>query len=222
MSVRLWGALAVVLVALGGVSWWLSSQQNAPERVDLNLPKNLDDVANPKRPKLKTATLQPGRVVVLNTDKGKIEFVLFEKDCPKTTARITQLVQSGAYDGVEFKRAENWVIQTNPANRLEEGMGIEVAKGLLFGEGSVGMARAQDLNSNTSEFFITLEPAHHLDLSYTDFGQVISGMDVVRKIAVGDKIRSATLRHAGDGDRRRLAAVLGSDTAPKPQPTTAK
>jgi peptidyl-prolyl cis-trans isomerase B (cyclophilin B) len=208
MNVRLWGILAVLLVALGGLSSWLSRQQNRPERKELNVPKNLGDIAKPKRVKLKTATLQPGRVVVLNTNRGKIEFVLYEKDCPVTAARIVKLLQSGAYDGIAFPRADPWVIQTDPANEEVDPMGIEVAKGLLFDKGSVGMARAGDVSSNTSVFFIALEPAHHLDLKYTSFGHVINGMDVARKIAVGDQITKATLRPLSDSDRERLAGVL--------------
>lgn len=217
MNIRLWALLAALLVACGGISWWLSRQQNRPEREALTVPKNLDEIANPKRVKLKTATLQPGRVVVLNTNRGKIEFVLYEKDCPITTARIAKLVQSGAYDGVGFPRAEEWVIQIDPANEEVDGMGIEVAKGLLFDEGSVGMARAGDINSSTSVFFIALKPAHHLDLKYTNFGRVTSGMEVGRKIAAGDQITTATLRPFSDGDRKRLAGLLKATAQPRSQ-----
>ena len=217
MNIRLWALLAALLVACGGISWWLSQQQNRPEREAIKVPENLDQMANPKPVKLKTSTLRPGRVVVLNTNRGKIEFVLYEKDCPTTTARIAKLVQSGAYGGVGFPRAEPWVIQTDPANEEVDGMAIEVAKGLLFDEGSVGMAHAGDPNSNTSVFFIALKPSHHLDLKFTDFGRVISGMEVARKIAVGDQIITATLRPFSDSDRKRLDGLLKTTAKPKSQ-----
>jgi cyclophilin family peptidyl-prolyl cis-trans isomerase len=209
MNIRLWAVLAALLLALGGASWWLSRQQTRPERVSIKPPANLDEIANPKPVKLKTATLEPGRVVVLNTNCGKIEFVLYEKDCPMTTARIARLVQSGAYNGVRFPRAENWVIQTDPAKEEVGSMGIEIAKGLLFDVGCVGMARATgDVNTNTSVFYVLLKPSHNLDLKYTNFGRVINGMDVARRIAVGDQITTATVRPFSADDRKRLDGIL--------------
>ena len=207
MNIRLWAILVAVLIALGGFSWWLSNQQSGPQREEVKLPSDekLKEITRPRAAtKPKTATMQPGRVVVLNTNRGKIEFVLYEKDCPKTTARIAELVQTGAYNGVGFPRAENWVIQTDLATTEVPPMGIEVAKGLLFEKGSVGMARASEIDSNLSVFYITLEPAHHLDLHYTNFGRVIDGMDVARKITLGDRIETATLRPLTDTDRKIL------------------
>jgi len=215
MNIRLWAILVALLAAMGAFSWWLSTQHSKPEREDVKMPsaKQLDEMTNPKRPKLAKATFQPGRVVVLNTNRGKIEFVLYEKDCPKTTARIVQLVQGGDYNGVAFPRAENWMIQTDPANREVPPIGIEVAKGLLFEKGSVGMARASDNTySNTSVFFIALEPAHHLDLRYTSLGRVISGTDVAGKIVMGDQIKTASLRPLTAADRKRLDELLKAST----------
>lgn len=207
----LWGLLAVLLAALGAVSWWLSTQKLEPERVEIKPPttQQVEAMIRPKPVRIKTATLQPGRVVVLHTNRGTIQFVLYEKDCPKTTARIADLVRAGAYDGVEFSRAEDWVIQSNAANVEVEPMGIEVAKGLVFEKGIVGMARAGDVNSNTSVFFITTKPAHHLDMKFTAFGRVISGMDVARRIAVGDRIQTANLRSFSQADGRSIPQVRG-------------
>ena len=50
------------------------------------------------------------------------------------------------------------------------------------------MARTQDPNSATSQFYITLNDAHFLDGSYAVFGKVVSGMDAVEQIKVGDKM----------------------------------
>ena len=55
------------------------------------------------------------------------------------------------------------------------------------------MARAQDPDSADSQFYITLGTQPHLDHNYTVFGQVIEGMDVVRRIKVGDKMLSFAL-----------------------------
>lgn len=205
-TLKLWGLLAVLLVAAGGMSWWLAGDKSQPDRVELKPPP--PPPSKPATDNLKNATMQPGRVVVLDTTRGKIEFVMFEKDCPKTTARIAMLVQAGAYNGIKFPRVENWVIQTAPAMKQVPPMGIEVVNHLLHGKGSVGMARSADLNSNTNVFYITLEPAHHLDLQYTNFGRVINGIDVAMKIKLFDTIKTATIRPMNDLDRKRFNEVL--------------
>ena len=56
------------------------------------------------------------------------------------------------------------------------------------------MARTQDPNSADSQFYICLGTLPHLDRNYTVFGQVIEGMDVVKKIKVGDKMISVSLK----------------------------
>jgi len=60
--------------------------------------------------------------------------------------------------------------------------------------GAVAMAHAGDPKQADSQMYITMSPAHRLDGDYTVFGQVISGMDVVRKIVETDIIRRATVR----------------------------
>lgn len=58
----------------------------------------------------------------------------------------------------------------------------------LFCQGVVGMARAAAENSANSQFFLMRETRHDLDLNYTPFGRVISGLDVVRKIKTGEPV----------------------------------
>ncbi len=62
---------------------WLSATPTERKRIALEPPKPSEPVQS-----FKTATMSPGRVVELYTNKGRIDFVLFEKDCPKTCARI--------------------------------------------------------------------------------------------------------------------------------------
>lgn len=193
----------------------MNKEQMQPQRQQLQVPKEITDAE--KQPPLKTATKDPGRVVVLNTNRGTIEFVLFEKDCPKTTARIADLVQRGKYNGVKFPRAENWVIQTEQAKEKVPPMDIEVAKDLTHAKGSVGMARPADPHMNTSVFYITLEPAHHLDLQYTNFGRVINGMDTAMKIRKGDVIKTATVRPLTAADKKLFFEVLQIESDRKTQ-----
>ena len=63
-----------------------------------------------------------------------------------------------------------------------------------FVEGSLGIARGSNPQiSNDSQFFITKNEASHLNKQYTNFGIVTEGMDVVKKIAIGDKILGITI-----------------------------
>lgn len=204
-NMQKWVLVIVLLAALGALSAWLTAPPDPKrERVDLNqqLP--------PSAGKVEEATLEPGRVVSLDTDKGTIEFVLFEADCPKTTSRIISLVEEGCYDGVEFERVEEGaLIQTALCKKEVEGIDTEVRRRLTHAKGAVGMARiGGDYKSNTSVFYILVEPAPDLDLDYTVFGRVINGMDVVMKIRVGDIIRRATVRELTEADRKRFHEVL--------------
>jgi cyclophilin family peptidyl-prolyl cis-trans isomerase len=210
MNIKLWGLLALLIAGLCGMSWWLSKIQdeNKPVRVDTSTPQ-LEQLTKPKTaPEPKNATKEPGRVVVLTTNRGVIEFTLYEKDCPRTTARVAELVQGGFYNGVNFPRVEDWVIQTQPATKQVPAMGLEIVNGLTHAKGTVGMARTTDPNSNTSVFYITLEPAYQLDLEYTIFGRVIKGMGVAMKIKLGDTIKTATLRPLTQADKKLFDEAL--------------
>jgi len=59
-----------------------------------------------------------------------------------------------------------------------------------FERGMLGMARKNDPNSAGSQFYIMLGPADHLNGQYTAFGRVVSGMEVVDTIKVGDRVKS--------------------------------
>lgn len=137
-------------------------------------------------------------VVTIETPKGKIKFRFYTKDAPATTARIVELIQSGFYNGLNFHRVEpGFVIQGgDPNGNGTGGSGKKLnaefnsRKHLL---GTVAMARAQDPNSADSQFYIALNPIPQLDGSYTVFGQVSEGIDVVQKIAVGDKMTKVSV-----------------------------
>ncbi len=63
-------------------------------------------------------------------------------------------------------------------------------------EGTLAMARSTDPDSGGSQFYICLAPQPKLDGDYTVFGQVIDGMDVVKKLAVGDEIVSLKIENS--------------------------
>jgi cyclophilin family peptidyl-prolyl cis-trans isomerase len=135
------------------------------------------------------------RIAVLETNKGTIRFELLEKDAPKTTENFRLLAEKGYYDGVIFHRViPNFMIQGG--DPLGEGYGGESAWGGKFedeidkssplyqgvyGKGTVAMANAGP-NTNGSQFFI-MHIDYPLPPSYTKFGNVIEGQDVIDEIA---------------------------------------
>lgn len=137
---------------------------------------------------------------VLDTEKGIIKIALFEEDAPITSANFIDLIKSGFYDGLAFHRVvPGFVIQGGcPYGNGTGGSGknikLETSPNLKHdSEGVVAMARSSDPNSASSQFYITLDATPHLDGGYAVYGKVTEGMDVVKSIRQGDKIKKATI-----------------------------
>ncbi len=133
------------------------------------------------------------RTAVIETGKGRIKLVLHEDLAPLTTANFIELAEGKFYDGLKFHRVEpNFVIQGGCPYGIGSGgsgknVPLEVSPNLKHGEaGAVAMARSSDPNSASSQFYITLSPTPFLDGKYAVFGRVTDGLDVVRRICVGD------------------------------------
>lgn len=134
---------------------------------------------------------------IIKTVHGNIVFKFYPKHAPSTTTRIIQLIQQGFYDGLDFHRVvPNFVIQGgDPKGNGTGGSGQNLKaefNDLQHIEGTVAMARAQDFDSADSQFYIALNTLKNLDGKYTIFGQVIEGLDVVKKIQKGDKMLSVS------------------------------
>jgi peptidyl-prolyl cis-trans isomerase B (cyclophilin B) len=140
-----------------------------------------------------------GSVVKLETEKGNIYLELYDDKTPITVGNFLDLVGSGFYDGLTFHRViANFMIQGgDPKGDGTGGPGFtipdEADKGLKHVRGSLSMAKTAAPNTGGSQFFICHSPQPHLDGVHTVFGECIQGMDVVDKIAVGDKIKKATI-----------------------------
>jgi cyclophilin family peptidyl-prolyl cis-trans isomerase len=135
----------------------------------------------------------------MTTTQGVVKFKFFTKDAPMTVNRFVELISKGFYNGLTFHRYEpGFVIQGgDPLGNGTGGSGVKLKAEFNDRhhlEGTVAMARAQDPDSADSQFYITLSPQPRLDHQYTVFGQVIDGMDIVRKLRVGDKITSITVQ----------------------------
>jgi cyclophilin family peptidyl-prolyl cis-trans isomerase len=127
----------------------------------------------------------------VDTTLGTFKIQLFADEAPETVNNFVFLSQQGFYDGVIFHRIiETFMIQTgDPTGTGTGGPGYEFADELppkhSYDPGIVAMANAGP-NTNGSQFFICTGPdAESLNNypNYTQFGEVIDGMDVVQKIA---------------------------------------
>lgn len=128
---------------------------------------------------------------IIKTSKGDIELMLFSKDAPNTVANFIKKAESGFYDNLTFHRVEDWVIQGGDPDGNGTGGGNMPTElnNKPFTAGALGVARGGDIKiSNDAQFFITKRDAQWLNGQYTNFGAVSSGIDVVEKIEIGDKI----------------------------------
>ncbi|MBF0492555.1 MAG: peptidylprolyl isomerase [Deltaproteobacteria bacterium] len=140
----------------------------------------------------------------LATSKGDIHLSLNAEKAPWSVNNFVYLAKAGFYEGLTFHRVvPGFVIQGgDPAGNGTGGPGYtvkgETTNGLLHEEGALAWARTGDQinperRSSGSQFYITLAPTPALDNQYTVFGKTISGMEVVKKIQVGDVINKVTV-----------------------------
>ncbi len=123
-------------------------------------------------------------------------FELFDGDAPMTVSNFVALTMRGFYDGLTFHRVvPGFVIQGgDPSGNGTGGPGYKFDDEPVhrdYDEGIVAMANSGP-NTNGSQFFIMLAD-NPLPKQYTIFGKVTSGMDVVHKIVIGDKMTKVTV-----------------------------
>ncbi|MBI2930172.1 MAG: peptidylprolyl isomerase [Planctomycetes bacterium] len=148
----------------------------------------------------------------LTTSKGEIVVELFEDVAPNLTANFISLAEEKFYDGTRFHRVvPDRMIQggdpnsrdDDPTNDGQGGPGYTVKDELEEGKfrrhfrGSLSMANSGP-DTNGSQFFITHRPTDHLDGRHTVFGRVLSGMDVVDRLAAGDELRQVVVLRKRD------------------------
>ena len=137
--------------------------------------------------------------VTIETTQGNIVLELYPQKAPKTVANFLQYAESGFYKDTIFHRVINgFMIQGGGMTAdmqekpTKEPIINEAANGLNNDTGTIAMARTMDPDSATAQFFINLVNNHGLNyrgdtpeaIGYCVFGRVLTGMDVVREIAV--------------------------------------
>ena len=136
-------------------------------------------------------------IAIIDTSMGTIKVELYKDKVPNTCDNFIKLVNDGFYDNLVFHRViDNFMIQgggfyangtpkVSPYGPID----LEIHSEVRHVDGAIAMARTNDPNSATSQFFINdgdqfqLEPGGVDPNGYAAFGIVIDGMDVVRKIA---------------------------------------
>jgi peptidyl-prolyl cis-trans isomerase B (cyclophilin B) len=134
--------------------------------------------------------------IIVKTDKGDIEGVLYPGKAPVTVANFLNLAKRGYYNGLKFHRViPDFMIQGGdptgtgsggPGYRFEDECTPELKHDK---PGIFSMANAGP-GTNGSQFFVTHVPTPWLDGKHTVFGWVTKGQDIVNAVAAGDKIKS--------------------------------
>ena len=133
-------------------------------------------------------------ITITMEDGGVMTFKLYPDKAPKTVENFVSLAESGFYDGLTFHRIiEGFMIQGGDPEGTGMGGSGKPIKGefsangvnndLKHVRGVISMARTQDPDSASSQFFIMHEDAPHLDGQYAAFGMMIDGYDVLDRLA---------------------------------------
>ena len=146
-----------------------------------------------------TLTPAPGNpVVVMSTSMGDVTLELFKEQAPVSVGNFLQYVADGHYDGTIFHRVKaGFMVQGGgfTAEMVEKPtrppIQNEATNGLRNTRGTLAMARTRALRSATSQFYLNVSDNAILDhrgyspddFGYAVFGRVLSGMDVIDKIA---------------------------------------
>lgn len=181
--------------------------------------------------------------IFLDDGKRAIELELYPDLAPDTVENFVELAEDGFYDGTIFHRViEDFMIQGGGYNENLKKKTANTVKGefaengfensLSHVRGVISMARAHDVNSATSQFFIVHEDSDFLDGKYAAFGRVTSGMDIVDEIA---KVKTGTVAAKamedvpvdpividtiiiGDDAKQKAAKKSSTKSSPSPSP----
>jgi peptidylprolyl isomerase len=158
--------------------------------------------------------LQPEDILNLDLSTGgRVTIQLRPDVAPKTVARVKELTRKGFYNGLIFHRVlDGFMAQTgDPKGDGTGGSDLpDIAaefNGLPHARGAVAMARAGDVNSANSQFYIMFMPGLELDGKYTVFGRVVAGMNYVDAIQRGVPAPVPS---------RIVRASIGADNVPPP------
>ncbi|MGL4668310.1 MAG: peptidylprolyl isomerase [Saezia sp.] len=143
---------------------------------------------------ISSAFAQNSPQVTLETSMGNIVIALDTKNAPETSANFLRYAETGFYENTIFHRViDGFMIQGGGFNagmeqkQTNDPIKLEISPELKNQRGTIAMARTNNPNSATSQFFINLVDNASLDSTqpnngYAVFGRVVQGMDIVDKI----------------------------------------
>ncbi len=135
---------------------------------------------------------------IIETSRGNFTVQLFPKKAPATVANFIDLVYLNYYAGKPFHRVVPGFVIQGGCNRgdgygsLDYNIRSELPMVYYDQPGYLGMASAGN-HTESAQWFVTQSATPHLDGNYTLFGKVISGMEVVNRIEVGDSIEKISM-----------------------------
>jgi peptidyl-prolyl cis-trans isomerase B (cyclophilin B) len=169
--------------------------QFAKDRIEIRT-VTVRKIPPPPVPPFTTETIEELALnrVVMETAKGNIVIELMPEKAPNHVRHFLRLTSLGAYDKTAFHRiAPGFVIQAGDLNTRKEPTPPAAQKHVVnikaeindvkHQAGIISMARGEAIDSALTSFFIVLADQPALDGTYTVFGKVVEGMDVVEKIA---------------------------------------
>ena len=155
-------------------------------------------------------------MIRFHTTHGDFTVELFDKEAPKSVENFLKYVDDGHFDGTIFHRiVPGFVIQGGgltpdfEAKKTRAPIANEATNGLKNERGTLSMARTNEVNSATSQFFVNLSDNAFLDHSkaqygYAVFGRVTAGLDVVDAIAA---VRTGTRKQYQDAPLEDVTIV---------------
>jgi cyclophilin family peptidyl-prolyl cis-trans isomerase len=133
-------------------------------------------------------------IAIIDTSMGTIKVELYEDKVPNTCENFINYANDGFYEGLVFHRViKGFMIQgggfypNGTKKDTNDPIDLEIDEEVRHVDGAIAMARTNDPNSATSQFYICDGVQDFLDDNYAAFGKVIEGIDVVRAIAEADK-----------------------------------
>ena len=146
---------------------------------------------------------EPDKIVILNVPCGNVVIKLVPEISPNSVKRFTKLIKNNEYNDVAFHRViKDFLVQTGDIEFGKKGslnytflgtgksgygsINSELSKSFKFKEGGVGFAR-KGKDTEDSQFFILLKDAPLYTGEFTPIGQVIYGLDALKKIKHRDK-----------------------------------
>lgn len=196
--------LCVILLSAGLLLVSCGKPSPTPSPTPGTTPQSTPEVKTMKwnsPPKMQIDTKKK-YTATIETVKGNLVLELFAKDVPNTVNNFVFLARQGYYDGSTFHRVLlDFMAQGgDPTGTGSGGPGYTFANEITAHKhvvGTLSMANTGQPNSNGSQFFITYVPTPWLDGKHSVFGQLIEGMDVLKKLTPRDPSKNPTF----EGDK---------------------